>query len=157
MAYLNDKKLFTVVRTEGITGNVPNLQATTTVVADALTNVNGWYLTSYEQSPITISGYTGILITKGGNNLTEADALTYMEAMTGSKFVPTYDFNKPQYSLFIFADFTIWKPQFDETNGLVLYAMGQLANANNFVTLTQAQYDALVTKDPNTYYFIVEE
>lgn len=31
------------------------------------------------------------------------------------------------------------------------------ADADKFVTLTQDQYDALTTKDPNTYYYIIEE
>lgn len=42
----------------------------------------------------------------------------------------------------------------DGTNSV---AVADIANKNNFVTLTQAEYDALETKDPNTYYFIEEE
>ena len=157
MAYFNGHRVFSVMRTTEIPVDVPNNQTTATIVANALTNINGWVLTNYTATLTTIGGYQCYQIKRGGNNLTEEYAKTYMEAMTGSKFVPKYDFSKPQNSYFIFADFSIWKPQFDSTNGLVLYAMGQLAKASNFVTLTQAQYDALATKDPDTYYFIVEE
>lgn len=36
-------------------------------------------------------------------------------------------------------------------------AVNKIANKDNFVTLSQADYDALATKDPDTYYFIEEE
>lgn len=41
----------------------------------------------------------------------------------------------------------------DGTNSV---AVADIADKNNFVTLTQAEYDALVTKDPDTFYFIEE-
>lgn len=43
------------------------------------------------------------------------------------------------------------------TDGTNSIAVNKIANKDNFVTLTQAEYDALTTKDPNTYYFIEEE
>lgn len=43
------------------------------------------------------------------------------------------------------------------SNGTNSITVANIANKNNFITLTQAQYDALATKDPNTYYFIEEE
>lgn len=42
----------------------------------------------------------------------------------------------------------------DGTNSI---AVNKIANKDNFVTLSQADYDALATKDPNTFYFIEEE
>ena len=42
----------------------------------------------------------------------------------------------------------------DGTNSV---AVNKIANKDNFVTLSQADYDALVTKDPDTFYFIEEE
>lgn len=56
----------------------------------------------------------------------------------------------------------IYAPTSSGTSGQVLKSAGlgnspTWANIPNFVTLTQAEYDALATKDANTYYFIKEE
>ena len=48
--------------------------------------------------------------------------------MVGSEFVPTFgDGTVPQFSYIIDASGVIYKPQYDSTNGLVLYITGQLA------------------------------
>lgn len=44
-----------------------------------------------------------------------------------------------------------------EKNGLMSYEDKNKLDGINLVTLTQAEYDALATKDANTYYFIKEE
>ena len=44
-----------------------------------------------------------------------------------------------------------------EKNGLMSYEDKNKLDGINLVTLTQAEYDALSTKDANTYYFIKEE
>lgn len=139
MAYFNGNKVFTVVSTTEAPVDVPNKQATTTIVVNALTNINGRLLTTYEATEQTIGGYECLQITKGGEIVTEAQAITYMQYMTGSKFLPKYNLDKPQYSLFIFADFTIWKPQFDDTNGLLLYKTGyKLATQNDIDAVVEA-------------------
>jgi len=115
---------------QGITEDqIPGLQATTTVVADALTNLNGRRLTSYEAT-LTEDMYTFYTITKGNQILTEEQARDYMEYMTGSRFLPSYDYEKPQNSLFLFADNSMWKPQFDSTNGLRLYKLGETGGSH---------------------------
>ena len=139
MAYINGNKVFTVVRTTEAPVDVPNKQATVSIVVNALTNINGRLLTTYEATEQTIGDYEVIKITKSGENVTEAEAITYMQYMTGSKFLPKYDLDKPQYSLFIFADFTVWKPQYDETNGLLLYKTGyKLATENDVEAVVEA-------------------
>ena len=94
---------------------------TTAIVIDALTNLNGRQLTAYEQTQVTINNYCAIKITKSGSNLTKELAKQYMEFMTGSKYVPEYNFEKPKNSFMVFADMSIWKPQWDSTNGMLLY------------------------------------
>ena len=100
--------------------NVVKNQANMAIVKDALTNVNGRVFQNYTATLIT-SGYTYYLIQKNSANLTKADAIEYMNYMTGSKFVPEYNYDFPRNTYFIFEDNTIWKPQFDTTNGLLLY------------------------------------
>ena len=43
------------------------------------------------------------------------------------------------------------------TDGTNSVSVNKIANKDNFVTLSQADYDALATKDPDTFYFIEEE
>ena len=106
-------------------------QATTTIVRDALTNINGRVLTSYEAelhegNPDLATDYTYYTITYGGEQLTEEQAKNYMEYMTGSRFLPTFSYEKPQNSLFTMADGSIWKPQYmaaGQFAGLRLFKM----------------------------------
>ncbi|MBQ6447134.1 MAG: hypothetical protein IJJ10_06680 [Bacillus sp. (in: Bacteria)] len=82
--------------------------------------------------------------------LTEEEAADYMEYQAGSRYVPKYNYEKPLNSLFIFTtDQSVWKPQYDSTNGLLLYAMGVIGEThkkyrlwfsqNNQVTLNRGQ------------------
>lgn len=106
------------------TGNdVPKWQATATIIIDALTNINGRYLSSYTETDTTIGSYTAKLIKYGEDIVTEAQAKAYMEYMTGSAFVPVWNYEKPINSIFIMNDLTAWKPQYDPVNGLVLYKL----------------------------------
>lgn len=105
--------------------NVPGKQATTTIVVDALNNINMRTLSAYEATLTTTETYSYYFITKGGSALTEEQARDYMEFMTGSRFLPTYNFEKPQNSIFIFRNGTMWKPQFgfNGVNGLFLFKL----------------------------------
>ncbi len=120
----------------------PKHQANITIIANALTNINGRVLSNYEANQVTISGYTAIRITYGGATLTEEQAKAYMEYMTGSVFLPTYNYQKPQNSIFLMSDYTMWKPQFDSTNGLLLFKMGKLVKQAELDDL-QSQVDEL--------------
>ena len=110
--------------TKSTKSEVPNYQASTIVVKDAVTNVNGKSLTSFHAENTTISGYEAIRIfTSGLDTLTLEQASTYMEAQTGSKFVPTYNYDNPLNSYLLFENGKMYKPQWDSTYGLVLYYM----------------------------------
>lgn len=97
------------------------------IVINATTNINGWELTNFSASLDSIEigdrYYTCYVIEEDGNPLTEIRALDYMEAMTGIRFVPKYDYHKPKNTYLIFADGSIWKAQYDNTHGLLLFAM----------------------------------
>ena len=95
--------------------NVPALQATITIVTNALTNINGRLLSNFEATLYEAGvgvPYTNYLITSDGSNLSEERAKDYMEYMSGSRFLPGFNFEKPQNSIFVFADGSIWKPQY---------------------------------------------
>lgn len=102
--------------------SIPTVQATTVVVGNALTNLNSRYLSNYEAT-LDTSGYVHYDITYGGNQCTEEQARNYMEHMCGSRYLPMYDYEYPKNTIFVFADRSIWKPQYDSTNGLELYRL----------------------------------
>lgn len=85
---------------------------------------------------------------------------TYLEFAGGSvvaagKIRPNQDANKDLgQSNFRFNDLYLSGNITDGGSNSI--AVANIANKNNFVTLTQAQYDALATKDPDTFYFIEE-
>lgn len=109
-------------------------QANTVIVQNALKNISGKTLTSFSASEVPLNGYTVIQIKKNNSVLNETDAKTYMAAQTGSYFLPVYDYDNPKFTYFIFTDGRLYKPQFDATNGLVLYYMNQLAFASDIST-----------------------
>lgn len=129
MAYYNERKVFQVMRTAMIEHDVPTEQATTTIVLNALYNINGVRVSNnYTAFYTTIGDYVCYQIKYNGQILTEQQAIDYMEFMSGSKFLPVYVQNKPQNSIFIFGDLTMWKPQYTQTSGLALYRMKQIAS-----------------------------
>lgn len=135
--------------------NVANYQENVSVIIDPLTNVNGWVLTNYESSETTISGYPCYKITRDGNNLTEEQAKTYLKAMTGSEFLPKYDYDEPKNSFMLMPNGLFLKPQYDNTNGLVLYKTKRFAdvdyvnnaietvNRNSFINVDTSEYPTL--------------
>lgn len=123
-AMYNGKKVISVVKVVG--NNIPSKQATTTIIQNALTNINGRVLSAYEATLIEVQGYQAYRITRGNSRLTEEQARDYMEYMTGSRFLPVYNYEKPQNSILIMADLSVWKPQYD-VYGLLLYKITTLA------------------------------
>ena len=121
---------------------VSQLQATATIVIDALTNLNGRIISNYEATLDTSTSYTYYVITRNGSQLTEEQARDYMEYMTGSRFLPVFDYETPENSLFVFANGSLWKPQFDSI-GLKLYALpnpyASKVDLTNYVTLASDQ------------------
>lgn len=129
MAYYNEKKVFDVVRTVMIEHDVPTEQATTTLVIDALHNINNARLSNeYTALYNETVGGAFYQIKYNGEVLTEQQAIDYMEFMSGSKFLPTYKIEKPQNSIFIFDDLSMYLPQYYGTTGLILYRMKKLAS-----------------------------
>lgn len=106
------------------------------IVQDALTNINGRYLSNFSavSAQIEASGvnYDTYSILKNNDSLTEEQARDYMEYMTGYRFLPVYNFEKPRNSFLMFADGTLWKPQYSEQSGLILFKV-----TNPFVTQAQ--------------------
>lgn len=114
--------MFDLVQVDLVTGHwtfttqdVSDLQSSTVLIRDATTNINGWYLSTFNEQSTTLSGYTVKLISDGqasGGHVSYDRAKVYMKAMTGSEFVPMYDYNAPKQVLFIDSAGTIWKPQY---------------------------------------------
>ena len=101
---------------------VPANQATFTIVIDALTNINGRVLSNYEAVDFTYADVYPVKIIKYmGETCTEEEARNYMEYMTGSRFLPKFDYQRPQNSIWVMNDHTFWKPQYDDEYGMVLY------------------------------------
>lgn len=115
-------------------------QMTVSIAVDATHNINGRELTNFVASQTAIGGYPAILVQYQDNTkLTEEQAARYMHAMTGSNYVPRYDSENmiPTNSYIMFADKTLWKPQYDDTNGLVLFSMN--------TTILDAESDQTIT------------
>lgn len=102
---------------------VPNKQMTACVIINAITNINRRVLsnfeaTHYNQNWDASDGYEHYHITYGGEELTEAQAKSYMRHMCGSEHLPVYDYEYPQNSLFIMANGSFWKPQWGGGSGI---------------------------------------
>lgn len=124
-----------VIVTEALVSDedVPLKQANTSIIYNLTTNINGKALTNFASEEITQSSFTGYKIkTVQDTNLTKAQAATYMKAMTGSDFVPEYSYDNPTYTYLIDASFQIYKVQYDNTNGLVLWKAGLLMSGAVF-------------------------
>lgn len=106
---------------------VTSNQANVSIVIDELTNVNGRIFVHYSKEAITISGFNAFKIKYDGGNTTEEQAREYMAYMTGSSFLPKYNYDRPANTYFLTPDGKLYKPQYDDTNGLVLYILPQLA------------------------------
>jgi len=139
---------------EWVKPSIPKFQSGVAIIRDLTTNINGWVLSNYGYEEVTISTYSAYKITtSGGETLTEAQARTYMRCMSGSDFLPTYDFSRPMNSFFITAAGKILKPQFDNSNGLLLFVVNEIVSkdyvvdnyipyvgANHYVDLGNEQF-----------------
>lgn len=124
--------------------NIPLHQANTILITDALTNINGWFLSNYTAISVTSGGYNYYqIIYQNTGTITEEQVKTYMKAMTGSELIPVYDYNFPVNTYFIMSNGSIWKPQYDNVNGLRLYkASGDLlTNDKSLIPDTDNAYD----------------
>ena len=106
--------------------DINNELATTIFAKDFLVNLNGWELTNFSKVDATVNTFPCIQIKYKGNICTEENAKLYMKCMSGTEFLPRYDFNYPKNCYIIFPTLEIYKPQFDETNGLVLFKVNRV-------------------------------
>ena len=114
-----------------------SVQMVQTIVYNATTNINGKALTKYQATYHDINDgwlYACYVITRQNHICSKEDAANYMKYMTGSSFVPTYDYDCPQNSILVFADSSMWKPQWDSENGLILFRLSR-----GYVDITNAQ------------------
>lgn len=108
--------------TLALQSDAPSYQSTSVVVSNAVTNINGRVFQNYTATLVTSGNYVYYQIYKNDSIVTNKNtAKEYMHYMTGSYFVPEYHYDFPKQTLFVFADRSIWKPQFNETDGLRLY------------------------------------
>lgn len=89
--------------------DIPQNQMTVTLVKDAVTNINNYPSASLNNysAVYNTDTYPYYDILYQGNTCTEEQAQNYMEYMTGSRFLPVYDYDKPKNSLFVMADKSI--------------------------------------------------
>lgn len=110
---------------------VRQYQITFGIAPTLLTNINGHSLSSvYNTVEVTVDGHPAVKIRKndGNANLTFDESHNYMRKITGSEFTPTFgNGTVPQYSYIVDGNGMIYKPQWDQNNGLLLYKVNRLA------------------------------
>lgn len=125
--------------------NVPKKQMTTSIIKNLQENVSGRPLTNYTFTLNEGVNYSWYHALYNGEEVTEEKARDYMEYMTGSRFLPGFDYDHPQNSYFIAADGKVYKPQF-VNNSFDLYVMPipfeNTANKVNSISIasTDVQY-----------------
>ena len=110
------------------------------VIKDALTNINGKALTNFKLSALTtVSGYPCYKVLKASDDsiLNEQESKNFIKAHIGVERLPTYDYNQPNVVFFLCEDGTIYKAQYDSTNGLVLFVV------NNMPIVTDVTVDGV--------------
>lgn len=124
-------------------GSGTDLDTTVGIILGLTTNINGRELTNFTVAnggnPEIINDYPAYRLLYNGSNVTKDQAAIYMENMVGNTYVPVYDFYKPKntylivYSLIASNPLNglIVKPQWDDTNGLLLYLMKNIDVAAN--------------------------
>ena len=91
------------------------------VIVNPITNLNGFILSEFSYEETTLGVYPCYILSRNGAKVDIASAKLYMQRMTGTRFLPTYNYKNPRNTLFITAAGEFLKPQYDETNGLVLF------------------------------------
>lgn len=91
-------------------------------------NRNGYQVPNVKFEPISIEQYSGYTVKQLRDNTTNTKIediykiRKYLTAITGSGRIPEYDELKPSDQFIICAvDNTMWKMQYDETNGLLAF------------------------------------
>lgn len=124
---------------------VANNQTSVSIIVDTTTNINGRTFVHFTSELTTISGFSAYLIKYDGEKATEEQAREYMAYMTGSSFLPKYNYDRPANTYFLMPNGLLLKPQYDRTNGLLLFILPQLAMKSyvdeNFVQFTGATKD----------------
>lgn len=107
--------------------DVAGKQARTVAIRTTLTNVSGYSLVGYATTEISTDTEDGVkIVTSAGKNLTESQAKGYLQAMTGSDYLPYYQKDKPSYVYLVDGNGQAYAARYDDENGLVLWKLEQL-------------------------------
>lgn len=123
---IGDKSMSVLLnKLENISGDLFEEYSSFAIAKNPITNINDWILTKFNYVNTSVSGYPAIKITtENGNTLTNVEARKYMLDMTGVDFLPVYNYYRPKNTYFLFPDGSVYKVQFDSTNGLLLFKVG---------------------------------
>ena len=107
-----------------------------TLVQNLNTNINGYYSSAYKFADYQYGGgykVKQLQDNETSNVIFDVDRLkSYMKMMTGNDVYHSFDYTEPINDFFICVrDFTLWKIQYDEENGLLAFFMAQLPTLND--------------------------
>ena len=140
--------------------DVPTKQAYTAMIINFGQNISGKYVgPDYSIVDYASGSYTGKQIKYDGSVMSKQQTAIYLKFLTGSDYVPEYNFDNPACTYVIDSNLKVYKAQWDSTNGLIFYDVIQIPNmeqvfnvinASDIVnnTLTQAQYDLITNGKP---------
>lgn len=129
-------------------------------------NRNGYQVPNVKFEPISIAQYDGYTVKQLRDNATNtkiediSKIKEYLSAITGNERIPEYNESRPSDQFIICAaDNTMWKMQYDETNGLLAFKVENVpllptiylktaSVSGNTLTLTK-QDDTTVTFTPS--------
>ena len=104
-------------------GDPKTQQMATAIIRNPNTNLNGRELTNYQYTLTTVGGYKAYVISYHWGWVGREQAEDYMEYMCGSRYVPEFNYEKPQNDIWIMIDGSVWKPQWSPVDGMVLFAL----------------------------------
>lgn len=132
--------------------DIPKNQVTLAVAIDFVTNINGRQMVHYiagaiepENNIYEVSYIPDPEQPSQKEEMTEERAAEYLHYITGSQYVPKYNYDFPHNTYIVLADGSMWKPQHDYggENGkgrLLLWRMPKVfattADLNDYISKT---------------------
>ena len=116
-------KLVYAMENKAYVSDIVQNQTTLAFMVNPLKNISLKDLTAFKTASVfSDTTYPAVKILNSDDSiLTKERAATYMKAITGSQFVPEFNFDTPTNTILIDSSGIIYKPQWDSTNGLLLY------------------------------------